>query len=168
MVELKKVDPEELRKLLMEELKKEKVVAENLGEYDPEVEAWVKEGYKTLDSGKRENFESGAVRDVQEGKPRYDLIPVQGLRRLADLYARGAIKYSEDNWRKGMSFKRVMASLLRHTYQYMEGDRTEDHLSSIAWGAMALMYYEHCLSNSLLPESLDDLENFEQRRKSGM
>lgn len=101
-----------------------------------------KKGFVTKDSGKRQNFASGMVRDTQEGKPRYDLIPTEGLRRLADLYARGAEKYDDDNWKKGQPFSRAYASLFRHMIQWREGDRSEDHLAAVAWNAMALMYYE--------------------------
>lgn len=98
--------------------------------------------YVTKDSGKREEFESGAVRDVQDDKPRYDLIPPKGLRRVADLYARGAVKYDDNNWRKGMPSSRVMASLLRHVEAYRAGDRTEDHLAAICFNTFALMEFE--------------------------
>ncbi len=101
-----------------------------------------KKTFVTKDSGKRQNFETGMVRDTQEGKPRYDLIPVEGLRRLADLYARGAEKYDDDNWKKGQPFSRVYASLFRHMMAWREGDRSEDHMAAVAWNAMAIMYYE--------------------------
>jgi hypothetical protein len=94
---------------------------------------------------------------VQVGKPRYDLIPVVPLRRLADLYARGAEKYGEGNFEKGMPFRRVYASLLRHIYQYAEGDRTEDHLAAVAWNAFALMFFEEQIRTGKLPAQLDDM-----------
>ena len=53
------------------------------------------ESFSAKESGKRQEFDTGMVRDQQDGKPRYDLIPVGPLKRLADLYARGAIKYDE-------------------------------------------------------------------------
>ena len=49
----------------------------------------MKKNFVTKDSGKRVSFDSGFVRDVQEGKPRYDLIPHELLTRLAELYTRG-------------------------------------------------------------------------------
>jgi hypothetical protein len=98
--------------------------------------------YRTKDSGKRQEFESGMVRDTQEGKPRYDLIPVSSLKRLADLYARGAIKYDDNNWTKGQPYSRAYASLFRHLIAWREGERSEDHLAAVAWNAFALMYYE--------------------------
>lgn len=115
--------------------------------------------FTTKDSGKRQEFESGMVRDTQDGKPRYDLIPVTSLKRLADLYARGAIKYDNNNWMKGQPYSRAYASLFRHLIAWREGERSEDHLAAVAWNAFALMYYE---DNK--PE-LDDL--FEDTVKRG-
>lgn len=46
--------------------------------------------YITKDSGVRESFDSGMVRDTQQGKPRYDLIDRPILKRWAELMARGA------------------------------------------------------------------------------
>jgi hypothetical protein len=112
--------------------------------------------FMTKDSGKREEFPSGMVRDTQDGKPRYDLIPTEGLRRLAKLYTRGAVKYGDNNWQKGQPLSRAYASLFRHLIQWREGDRTEDHMAAVAWNAMAIMFYEE---NK--PE-LDDLFNTEQ------
>jgi hypothetical protein len=47
-------------------------------------------GFLTKDSGQRQAFDTGAVRDVQDDKPRYELVSVPALTRLAALYARGA------------------------------------------------------------------------------
>ncbi len=101
--------------------------------------------FTTKDSGERQEFSTGMVRDIQTGKPRFDLIPPEGLRRLADLYARGAEKYGDDNWKKGQPFSRTYASLFRHMIQWREGDRSEDHLAAVAWNAMTLMFYEENL-----------------------
>lgn len=112
--------------------------------------------FVTKDSGDRQDFDTGARRDVQTGKPRYDLLPPVALRRLADLYARGAEKYGEGNYEKGMPFTRVYASLFRHLIQWREGDKEEDHLAAVAWNAFALMLYEDRINKNLLPKELDD------------
>lgn len=101
-----------------------------------------KKQFVTKDSGKRQEFETGMVRDTQEGKPRYDLIPQEPLERLAMLYMRGAVKYDDNNWKKGQPFSRTYASLLRHIYAWRKGDRDEDHLAAVLWNTMALMWYE--------------------------
>lgn len=117
-----------------------------------------KKAYTTKDSGKRQEFETGMVRDTQEGKARFDLIPTESLRRLADLYSRGAIKYEENNWKKGQPLSRAYASLYRHLIQWREGDRSEDHMAAVAWNAFAIMFYEETM-----PE-LDDLFNVEVKK----
>lgn len=92
--------------------------------------------YETKDSGEREHFTSGMVRDTQTGKPRYDLIDRAFLKRWAELMARGAAKYGEENWRLAddeAAFKRFRASALRHIYQWLEGDETEDHAAAVAF-----------------------------------
>ena len=58
--------------------------------------------YITKDSGKKQEFSTGAHRDSNIGKGRYDLIPPISLKRLADVYERGADKYGARNWEKGM------------------------------------------------------------------
>lgn len=118
-----------------------------------------KNDFITKDSGKRQSFSTGMVRDVQDGKPRFDLIPTEGLRRLADLYARGAEKYGDDNWKKGQPYSRAYASLFRHLIQWREGDRTEDHIAAVVFNAFALIYYEENLPemNDLFKEKKDEL-----------
>lgn len=109
--------------------------------------------YETLDSGKRQEFDTGAKRDTQDGKPRYDLVPIASLKRLAELYARGSEKYSEGNWVKGMPYSRIYSSMYRHMIQWAEGDTSEDHLAAVAWNAFALMHFD-----STNRTELDDMD----------
>ena len=108
--------------------------------------------YQTKDSGERSQFETGALRDTADGKGRYDLIPGDALKRIAQLYERGAKKYNDRNWEKGIPASRCMDSMLRHAHQASEalalcqnGDANEDpedHLAAVCFNAMALMAYE--------------------------
>lgn len=113
--------------------------------------------FTTKDSGQREQFPTGARRDVDTDKPRYELIPVAPLTRLANLYARGAEKYGIDNWRKGFPFRRTFGSLLRHAFLWAAGDRSEDHLAAIVFNAFCLMQYEEDIACGKLPAELDDV-----------
>lgn len=94
------------------------------------------------DSGQREHFTSGAVRDTQEGKTRYDLISPYALRRIGDHMTKGALKYGERNWEKGMPRSRFIASALRHLYKWIMGSREEDHLAAVCFNIMAIMHFE--------------------------
>jgi hypothetical protein len=105
--------------------------------------------YITKDSGEREDFSSGAVRDTQDGKPRYDLIPPAPLRRLAELYERGLTKYGENNWTKGMPVSRYLASAMRHLEMARTGDKEEDHWAGALWNIMAIMHFEDSGWNDL-------------------
>ena len=92
--------------------------------------------FETKDSGRREEFQTGMVRDVQDDKPRYDLIDAVFLKRWAELMARGAKKYGENNWRKASTqeeLTRFRASAIRHMFQYLDGDRSEDHAVAVAF-----------------------------------
>ena len=96
--------------------------------------------YVTKDSGKRVEFESGMKRDTADGKPRYDLIDREFLKRWAELMARGAEKYGENNWRKANSpeeLVRFQASASRHFFQWLNGDVDEDHAVAVAFNLAA-------------------------------
>lgn len=96
--------------------------------------------FQTLDSGERVDFPSGMRRDTDKGKPRFDLIPLPMLRRLADLYARGCEKYGDRNWELAESqaeVDRFKASAFRHFVSWLEGDITEDHAVATVFNVFA-------------------------------
>lgn len=81
-----------------------------------------------------------------KGKRRYDLIPVDALAALADLFTIGANKYAERNWEKGMAYSSVAASLDRHWNDFKAGiDRDPEtgclHITHVVWNAMALLTF---------------------------
>lgn len=100
--------------------------------------------YETKDSGKRVLYKSGFNRDSTVGKPRYDLIPTQLLTRIADLYARGAAKYGDSNWKRADTneeLERFKASAWRHFIQWQEGQEDEDHASAVMWNVIAYEWH---------------------------
>ena len=62
------------------------------------------------DSGNRERFATGAVRDTANDKPRPDLISPFFLMRLGEHLRKGANKYTEWNWAKGIPSSRCFES----------------------------------------------------------
>lgn len=96
--------------------------------------------YETKDSGARVDFESGMRRDVDTGKARYDLIDKPMLKRVAELYARGAEKYGDNNWTLADSeaeLNRFYASGFRHFMQWINGDVDEDHGAAVFFNIAA-------------------------------
>lgn len=105
--------------------------------------------WTTKDSGERAEYDSGMVRDTEEGKARFDLLVPLGvpyqkqmITRFADLLARGAEKYSARNWEKANSqeeLDRYKSSAFRHFMQWITGETDEDHAAAVAFN---LMCYE--------------------------
>lgn len=110
-------------------------------------EAWVPPPvgqFVVKDSGKREQYESGMVRDTDEGKVRYDLVfdgPM--FERWAAHLTAGAKKYTPRNWMAAKGEKemeRFKQSALRHFIQWMRGDRDEDHAAAVIFNLNGYEY----------------------------
>jgi len=116
------------------------------------------------DSGKREEFKSGAVRDTAEGKPRPDLISPFFEERLGAWLELGAAKYSDHNWTKGIPISRCYASLRRHLMQWAQGRDDEDHMAAVACNVMFIIHNEEAVKKGLLPDSMDDMPDYKGRQ----
>jgi len=58
-------------------------------------------------------------------KLRYDLIPPSTLKALATILTFGAVKYGDNNWRKGMAWGRVFGALMRHLWDWWGGEKLD-------------------------------------------
>src|SRR4051794_18401991 len=106
--------------------------------------------YVTRDSGRRIEYSTGMVRDVNDDKPAFDLIlpealdfDEQMLTRWANLMTRGAKKYGIRNWEKARTWKewaRFRGSALRHFMQWYTGMDDEDHAAACFFNITAAEY----------------------------
>ena len=120
---------------------------------------------KVRDSGKRQKISTGALRDSRAGKGRHDLISPIALRRLAQHYENGGLKYADRNWEKGIPLSRYVDSATRHLNNYLEGMRDEDHLSACAWNCFCIIHTEEMIERGLLPKKLNDLPNYTKKER---
>lgn len=90
---------------------------------------------------KRE-FESGAKRDSNSNKPFIHNLLGYTRQRFGYHTNLGARNYGDGNFLKGMPTSVALESLDRHLASYLEGDRSEDHLSAIIFGAQLCMMNE--------------------------
>ena len=114
------------------------------------VYGYAKEDSVLPDSGNRQVFITGAIREPATHKGRYDLLSPIALSRVAIHYENGAIKYDDRNWEKGIPASRCMSSALRHLFQYLLGMDNEDHLAAACWNVMAIMHFE-----TTMPDMID-------------
>ena len=88
------------------------------------------------DSGTRREFDTGAVRDMVEGKGRMDLLPWSAIMEVSKHCEAGALKYGEHNVDKGIPTSSLCDSALRHMAKYLDGWTDEPHLLAAAWNIL--------------------------------
>lgn len=77
---------------------------------------------------------------------RYDLIPAEALRIVAETYGRGATKYDDHNWRKGYNWSLSYAALQRHAWKFWGGEDLDPetgtpHMACVAFHALSLITF---------------------------
>jgi hypothetical protein len=85
-------------------------------------------------------------RKDDDGKLRFDLVPIRALEEVVAVYNYGARKYADRNWEKGMKWSRVWAAVQRHLCSFWAGENLDPesglhHLAHAAWGCLALLEY---------------------------
>jgi hypothetical protein len=97
-----------------------------------------------------QEFESGAIRDSQEGKEDYiETIPWLTLKRWAEYMTSKKSKYGQGNFKKGIPISSYEASMMRHITKYFinkyEGgslENNEDHLAAIMFNCGGIIFEE--------------------------
>ena len=89
---------------------------------------------------------------LDTGKSALALLPSGPLLAVGNVMAYGAAKYnespgSEDNWRKGMAYRRVASAALRHIEQWLDREDLdpesgENHLAHAMCSLLFLMQYQ--------------------------
>ena len=110
--------------------------------------------YEIIDSGAREQFSTGSVRDIQEGKGRFDLLPWNAMWLLAIHFEKGCKKYGENNWTKGQPLKVYANSALRHIAKWLMGWTDEDHLVAAGWNIICAIATREWINEGKLPAEL--------------
>lgn len=88
------------------------------------------------DSGNRRAFDTGAVRDMSEGKGRMDLLPWEAIIEVSKHCENGAKKYGEHNVDKGIPTHSLCDSAARHLAKYLSGWDDEPHLLAATWNLL--------------------------------
>ncbi len=78
--------------------------------------------------------------------PHY-LVSSEAIDQLSLVLAAGAKKYGEWNWADGISYTRIIAAILRHTYAYLRGESKDpetnlSHIAHVMCNCMFLLHFE--------------------------
>lgn len=111
------------------------------------------------DSGQRQEFSTGAVRDTAGNKPLLGLLPSWSLLAYGWIMEAGARKYSARNWEKGMGISRYIESAKRHLEAYQMGFRDEPHLWQALWNVGGAVHTQILVYIGVYPAELYDLPN---------
>jgi len=95
-------------------------------------------------------FETGAIRDTQDGKPDFvETISFSAHHRYAMYMTGKKAKYGAGNFKKGIPSESYEKSLLRHIDKYFRNkyengndEPDEDHLAAIRFNVDGLMHNE--------------------------
>ena len=90
--------------------------------------------------------ERGSGARFNDGKTRFDLIPLSALKDCADVFEYGAEKYAAWNWAKGMDWSVPYACMLRHLEAWYRGEDTDPesglpHLGHVMCNLIMLSHY---------------------------
>lgn len=85
--------------------------------------------------------------DFLDNKPRWDLLPLDLVAKVVDVYTAGAKKYGDNTW-QGLDngYARYKAALFRHLIAYESGELIDketgcEHLAQVVWNALAMLYF---------------------------
>jgi hypothetical protein len=100
--------------------------------------------FTVKDSGKRQQYKSGMVRDTADDKIDYSLV-LDGpmFLRWAEHLTKGAKKYTKRNWLLATGkeeYERFRESAVRHFVQWYYGLTDEDHAAAVFFNINAAEY----------------------------
>lgn len=91
-------------------------------------------------------MEEGIKNDFKDDKLRWDLLPLDVIEKVVEIYTFGAKKYKENSWQNlPNGYQRYKAALFRHITAYEKGEVYDSesgcmHLAHAAWNAIAMLY----------------------------
>lgn len=110
-------------------------------------------------------MQEGKKNDFLDKKLRWDLLPLDSIEKIVEVYTKGADKYGDNNWQNlSNGYQRYKAALLRHLVEYEKGNKIDsdtgcEHLAQVAWNAIAILW----ISNHKKEETTSLKEKLDKR-----
>lgn len=114
--------------------------------------------YKVKETENKEIFETGAKRNIAEGRGSPSLLPFEAIKQLSIHMEKGAKVYGRGNYLKGMKISRYFDSAFRHLSDFAEYgfDSEENNLAAILFNICAIIETKKLIEQGKLPRELDD------------
>ena len=79
---------------------------------------------------------------------RFELIPSDALFCVAEVYGKGAEKYADRNWEKGIDFSLMFGAMQRHMWAWWMGENLDpetrlSHLGHAAFHVLGMLHLQH-------------------------
>lgn len=107
-----------------------------------------------------------------EGKARWDLLPIEPIEEIVKVLTFGSIKYDDNSWQKLENGKeRYFAALMRHIAAWKKGEKKAKdsgihHLAHAACNLVFLLWLEKEYENIVIP-SIHDEEMIADKKTCG-
>ena len=103
-------------------------------------------GEQKKDQGNLEDLDWGKGKRYNQGKIRYELIPIPLLESTANVFEYGATKYGPYNWMAGMKYSTVIGCLKRHLAaieigEDIDPESGQPHIGHLICNALMLGHY---------------------------
>lgn len=92
----------------------------------------------------KEVFPGGATRNNDIYDIAWNLMPWDGIREIAKIFAEGSGSHGARNWENGQDPESTFNHLCDHLFRWWNGDRggKENHLAKAGWGIVTLLAFE--------------------------
>lgn len=92
-------------------------------------------------------MEESIKNDFKDDKLRWDLLPLELIEKVVEVYHFGAKKYAPNSWQNLPDVEnRYYSALMRHLCAYRKGETKDEEsglhpLAHVIWNAIALLYF---------------------------
>lgn len=89
----------------------------------------------------------GRKNDYADGKLRWDLLPLDLIEKIVEVYDFGSKKYEPNTWKQlENGEERYRAALFRHLCAHQKGELRDPesnllHMQHVCWNAIALLHF---------------------------
>lgn len=108
-----------------------------------------------------------------QGKLRWDLLPLNLIEKVVEIYTFGAEKYGPNTWQNlEDGYNRYKAAMFRHLMEFENGNVIDDesgmeHLAHMVWNAIAMLHVSQVDKKQAIPQIGQNVR-FEVRDNDGL